>query len=528
MEKKKEETEQIAESFEAQVESIKQKGKDLKGENRDFFQSIVQRLENNNQVLDDLRKEHAAARAQLKDLKKEKESQRNNKDLDQEIKQLNHKVNLLKKQIDGLRHNKQAAIDRQGELQVLLKTFAAEDAGKDDTQERIRQLKNKLDNANIKNQETNHLFKAYNQIVYLLERQKMHWTPIIEEKQKEIKQKERDIKELELITRDSQHSMLSANNEYTRLRNANADAAMKRKEKLKEKTEQLQTTMHRPLSDAEDSSSQAKPSQSINSQPSILRNRVNRQQRDKKDEKLRAVASQYDEIREYFGKTEPEEILEFFNERRNTTDTLNKQIEELKEICSKLEKKVAQMRSALDEEEYTSAKGVGGNRIYAEGKRIHNEKMNQLKEAKAVEKSSAKHRKDVISGINHLADAMALVQVTQEDVDAQSDPISLLKWIHSKIEHIKGILNDEDGDILSETNPVALQAYAARVDSQFDIQQVDSSKRVAKRQMDPLKRAPKDNKGEITLRVKDRNAIKALAMKEAQEAQLKLKAKQKN
>ena len=528
MDRKKEEQEPIAESFEAQVESIKQKGKDLKGDSRDFFQSIIQRLENNNQVLDDLRKEHTVARNQLKELKKQKESQKSFTELAKEIKQYNHRVNNLKKQIDNLKHNKQKSIARQDELQLLLKSFDVEGIH-DDSNERIRQLKNKLDNANIKNQETQQLFKAYNQIAYLLERQKMHYTPQLQAKQAEIRQKERDLKELHLISRDSKHSMVTANNEYVRLRNKNAEAARKRQENLQAKTELLHSTMHRPLADGDESSMrEVKPTPSLNSQPSILRNRANRQQRDKKDEKLRTVQGQYDEIREYFGTGEPEEIQKFFKDRQESAQSLNDQINELKEQISELQKKLAQTKSALDEAEYTSAKGVGGNRLLTEGRRIIEEKTKALEEARALENSTAKHRKDVLSAIQHLSDAMSLVQVTAEDVEAQSDPVSTLKWIHEKIQNVKQTLSDEDGDILSATNPLALQAYAARIDSQFDIQQVDSSKRIGKRQLDQFKRAPKDNKGEITLRVKDRNAIKALAQKEAAEAQARLKAKQKN
>ena len=297
MDQKKEEQEPTAENFEAQVASIKQKGKDLKGDQRDFFQSIIQRLENNIQVLDDLRKEHTAARNQLKDLKKQKETQKSYTELAKEIKQCNHRVNNLKKQIDNIKHNKQQSISRQDELQLLLKSFDVEGIH-DDSYERIRQLKNKLDNANIKNQETMQIFKAYNQLVYLLERQKMSYTPILEKTQREIRQKERDLKELTLISRDSKHSMVTANNEYIRLRNKNSEAARKRQENLQMKTELLHSTMHRPITDGDESSMRdVKPTPSLNSQPSILRNRANRQQRDKKDEKLRTVAGQYDDIR---------------------------------------------------------------------------------------------------------------------------------------------------------------------------------------------------------------------------------------
>ncbi len=55
----------VAETFEAELASITEKGKDLKGEQRIFYQSIVERVSNNVQVLADLRREHTALRSHL-------------------------------------------------------------------------------------------------------------------------------------------------------------------------------------------------------------------------------------------------------------------------------------------------------------------------------------------------------------------------------------------------------------------------------------------------------------------------------
>ena len=68
---KKEESPQITatETFEKELEQIKENGKEIKGQNnRNFYKSIVERLENNVKVLAELRQEHTALRERLKEL----------------------------------------------------------------------------------------------------------------------------------------------------------------------------------------------------------------------------------------------------------------------------------------------------------------------------------------------------------------------------------------------------------------------------------------------------------------------------
>ena len=512
MQKEEEKTPGVAETFEAELASIKEKGKDLKGTDRDFYISIVQRLENNEQVIADLRKEHSALRDQLRELTKEKAKRTKDTDLPAEIKRYTHKVNLLKKQIDNLKHKKLEAVNRQAELQIQLNNYnsvGTVDLGAG----RIVSLRNKLDNAEIKNQETTHLMKIYNQIAYQLERQKMRWNSLVEVQKKEIDQKKRDLSDLELIARDSQHSKNAAYLEFTRLQAKNAAARERRNQLLQTKVSQVHQNMHLPVADDTLDSRTPKTQQSLNSQASVLRNRNNRAVRDKKDEKFRAVASKYEEIQEYFGTNDPDQIKKFFDDRRATTETLNKQIDELKEACAELEKQVAQRRSAIEEIEYTSAKGVGGARLINEANKILYKNQAELKETQREVDSHKQFKKSLESGILHLTDEMQLVQKDPVSFESSADAIA---WVKETIGRLKPALDDEDFDFLGVCNQqVIAQKIAA--ESVFDIQQVDSSVRVPKpRAGEIFKRPQKGDKGEFVSRVQDRNTIKAAALKAAQ------------
>ncbi|EAY12628.1 hypothetical protein TVAG_074560 [Trichomonas vaginalis G3] len=511
---KQEEEKPIAESFEAELASIKEKGKDLKGTERDFYTSIVQRLENNDQVLQDLRKEHTQLRAELADLTKEKSKRTRDPDLAQDIKRTTHSVNLLKKQIDKFKHQKQEAINRQAELQVQYQNLTGGEGPKDTTAERLVSLKNKLDNAEIKNQETLHLKKVYDSIVYQLQRQKMHWNRLIEEQKKEIEQKKRDLADLELIARDSIHSKNAAEMEYSRLQAKYAANREKRNQQIQAKTAQVQQHMHVPISEDSGNDSRPKGNQSLNSQPSAVRNRNNRAQREKKDEKFRSVSAKYDEIREYFGTNDPDEIHKFFEDRKKNAETLRKQIEDLKAANAELEKEVAQRKSALDEAEYASHKGVGGNRLLTEAKKILIKSKEELNESEKEMSAQQNFRENVESGIYHLADEMQIVQKEPLKVNNTQE---CLDWIIQTITKVKASLEDEDFDFMTICNAQVV-AQKIQAENNFDIRETESSKRQPKARPGEMLRGrqQKVDKGEFVSRVMDRNAIKALAQRTAQ------------
>lgn len=525
MKKQEDEKPNVAETFEADLASIKEKGKDLKGTDRDFYNSIVQRLENNEQVLSDLRKEHTQLRTSLAQLTKEKEKRTGNIDLHADIKHSTHAVNLLKKQIDNYRHKKQEAIKRQNELQIQLQNLEGGTPAKDTTTERIATLKNRLDNAEIKNQETKHLLKIYNAIIYQFERQKMQWNRIIESQKKEIEQKKRDLADLELIARDSVHSMNAARLEYNNLQAKTAAAREKREQMLKNKTAQYQANLHQPIMEDSNSARQAKPQQSLNSQASVVRNRNNRAQKDKKDEKFRTVSSKYDEIVEYFGTGEPEAIVKFFEERRNTSETLKRQIEDLKAVNEDLAKQAAQKRSAIEEAEYTSHKGVGGNRLLNEAKKILLQENQKLEEAEKDKLARISFNESIDAGILHLADEMQLVQ--KEPLGTQN-PSEVLDWIKNTVANLKEKLEDEDYDFMQVCNAQVVASKIA-AENNFDIRETESSKRIMKPRMGEVlkQQRQKGDKGEFVSRVLDRNATKALAQRIAQQKAAEIAAKKK-
>jgi len=118
----------VAETFEAELAAIKEKGKDLKGETKVFYGSIVDRVSNNVQVLADLRKEHTQLRTKLGKVVRAKASKNTRCDLEGDLKHMQHEVNLLKRQIDRLKCGRDNSIADQHELEVVLANYASAEA----------------------------------------------------------------------------------------------------------------------------------------------------------------------------------------------------------------------------------------------------------------------------------------------------------------------------------------------------------------------------------------------------------------
>lgn len=512
----------VAETFEEELKSINERGKDFKGEKRDFYRSIVQRLENNCQILSDLRDEHSQLRQKLGELVKEKNSRLGTVNLAADIKHMDHEVNLLKKQNDKIKHQKDNSIARQRELEAILANFQKAESTEHPEEQRIKDLKNQLDRANIKNQEATHLVKLYQRIIFHMDNQKMKWNPILQEKQDVIHKKGKDIAELNLIARDSRHSKTIAVNDYYRTEEQCIAARKKRDVVLEAKKEQARAGNVNQMMDIDNEPKSSKHSQQLNPTQSVLRNKMNKAAREKREEKFRAVSSVYEAIRDRFGTTNPEKVKNFFTEREESQKTLEKQIEDLKEACEKLEKEADHIRSALDEAEYASSKGVGGERLITEGKKIYEARRNDLKLVQREVDAMDAHQKSVLSGIAHLHEVMEVI--IGQDEAIPENPEQRVDFYIEKISNTKDAMNNEDFDFTTIINVPAFVEQISRTDGGFDIEKVSSEHHIQRRNFEH-KRAQKEKPSDYQSRVLDRAQVKMNAIKAVQTYQQQKKEK---
>jgi hypothetical protein len=499
--------EEVTQTFEAELARITDKGKDFKGDQRIFYQSIVERVANNVKVLANLRTEHTQLREKLHALvdSKKQLTVRWSSTLADDIKHANHEVNLLKMQIDRIRNEKAIAVERQAELEVILANFRHSQEQVHPEEARIAEMKNRLDRANVKSGESTHLIKLYQQIIYLLERQRMRWGPAVRQSQESLKQQDRDIADLALISRDSRFARDSATSEYQRTRQQCAESKKARTAEFEKKTAQHLRIVDRQQYEACADQERSKPRGSIVSQPSALRNKMNKAAREKREERFRQVSAVYDEIREKFGTNDPNTIAAFFSERRGTVANLQLQIEDSTNACAVLERRINQLKCAIEETEYASAKGVGGRRLLTEGEEFLQGKRDRLMAVKREMAATAQHQRNIAVGVAHLADIMALVRLDEEEVPQEFS--RLLVWIRERVLRLREVLADEDGEFLPLVNKGVFAQMSAVIERGMGAEEGDAKK--------PKKtdQARKTKGGDAVSRVFDRVAVKQQAMK---------------
>lgn len=501
----------VAETFERELESIREKEKDLKGEQRKFFSSIVERVKNNVDVLAELRQEHTALRATLNKLIEEKRSRTNDVDLATAIKHRSHEVNLLTKQIDMLKHKKEDAMQRQVDLEIILTNYRNAAESPHPELDDIQQMNNKLDNANIKNNETKHLMKIYQGVIAQFDRQQMLWNPLVREQQEQIAKKDHDISELFLIARDSEHSKTTAKTEFSAVRGQCTKQQKKRETEIGSKKRQLVRIGNTESTDASAYGRPARAQAQISSTPSQLKSRMNRQLREKREEKFRQASVLYERVREAFGTNDPDAIETMFREREDTSHTLNDQISALKVSCKKVQKEIDSVQMQIEEQEFTTARGVGSQRMLHEGGNIMGRNEGRLRRRDRKIEAFQDHQKQVCVGIAHFVDLLSLVTCEAETVPS-SFP-DLADWVTAKAVRFREMLEDEDSPLIRYINTTAYLAYKAR-NGELE----EEVKKHVKRE-GGFKRAPKDQKGDVQTRVLDRNAVKAAAAKALQVAQ---------
>jgi hypothetical protein len=413
-------------------------------------------------------------------------------------------VNLMRRQIDHIKRDRSDSVERQQELAIIHANFKQAEIYTHPEEELMANMRNELDRVNIKNGEALHLMKIYHSIAYQFDRQKMRYAPTDRNKQAEISAKNRDISELTLVSRDSRYACTCAKNDYFRAKSEVHEASKKRREQLESKKAQV-ITNQQPF-DTELSKAPTKASPSINAQPSVLRNKLNKAAREKREERFRTVSAIHESVRDAFGTNDPDKIFSMFQERRNTNATLTKQIEDLKVACCEFQALSDRLQSQLDEAEYASAKGVGANRMIREGLTILEGKKGEKKKADRELEAVAQHQKAVASGCHHLQDILALVDTDEEH--AEMEPHEILQKCQKKVDEVAAALDNEDQEYLDVVNKTAFAQQKAKEDAALE--GTDKDKKpiritIGKRQ--------KDTKLEVVTRVLDRNAVKALAQK---------------
>jgi hypothetical protein len=301
---------------------------------------------------------------------------------------------------------------------------------------------------------------------------------------------------------------MSATYDYRRTRTEIADAATTRNAIIEKKKAQAMAGSQ--AAEVEQIRVLDKPQASLSSQPSVLRNKMTKLAREKREERFRQVSGMYESIAEFFRTTDPDKICEVLRERRENNATLEKQIEDLRSECADLEIQAERLKSQIEEAEYTSAKGVGTTRLLAEGRQSLEERHSEKRKAQRELDAVAEHQKQVGAGCHHLREILAIVEHDEEEIP--DSPDAALEWVLKKIHILKEALENEDQEFLILVNKQTFALQKLKEDALLEPEPLPRHQA----KVPGAKRAGKDAKLDITTRVLTRNAVKMLALKAVQ------------
>ena len=516
--RKKASTPRIAssENFETGFLAIKEKEKELHGEQRQIFSAVVLRIQNNNSTIYELRDEHSQLRSALANLIDERRKKSEVLNLDKEIKHLSHDISILKKKIDLIESKKQEAKLQQEELQRILEHYNNLNEVEHPGVTEIQKFKNKLDKAKIKNNETLQLIKIYQSITNQYDNQKSFWNKEILRQQDEIKKKNHDLEELRLIARQSRYSRDNAKINYKNAEEKYNIEKEKREQKLDKKTRELKAlTLQQSANPQYASRNQAQPSM-VNSR-SIYRTKQNKQNREKREEKIRQLNELLAQLKEEFNTNDPSAIETIFNQRKKSKEILEEQIEDINQSVKILERKIELTKTELEELEFAQSKGVGAMRMFSEGQKVQKKIQDKLMKEEKKISNVHKHYNKLVDTLDRYADLLVIVKDDDEEVPLE--PKERFEWIKSKAQLLMDLLDPENShQLILKTNKAALKYYISQREQEMIPMKKEDKKHSnqPKRIIDPLKsRTQKENRGDVVTRVLDRNQVKQLAVRQA-------------
>ncbi|KAH0792651.1 hypothetical protein GPJ56_003485 [Histomonas meleagridis] len=351
--------------------------------------------------------------------------------------------------------------------------------------------------------------KAYGIIINQFYKQQLIWNPILQETQRQIEKKQRDISELALVARDSKFSLSSFQNKFNETEAKINQSKMKRDRQLEAKQSQLSRITKDGFYEDDISRRQSKPLTSLYSQSSQLRSRMNKQLREKREEKLLQLTNVNNRIREVFGTNDPKKIKKYFDDKKEANEKLEKQIEDIKKSTKSLQRQVDNLKLSIEESEYVETKGIGANRMLSEGYKLRQNAREKLVKKERKRDVIEEQESIIRKAMNHYAETLKLI-IPDNDFVLPTNLEELSVWCLDKIKLAESLIEDEDADYLSTINRQAFMDLSKNYE--VDNLNTTMAKKSLKRTLDTIKK-PKGSKQEISPRVMNRQMIKQISQK---------------
>lgn len=426
---------QHTKNIQEQVEEHKRRIQMLEGDRKAYYENAEWRIEKNHEQIVQLRKEnkelhklkadrnsadeHVVATG-LADHPKEKNALRNKPGpvavniMDEKVRD---RVNVL----NNLKHITRKNQKRMEELQTRhdqlskdLDDAAESDAGESEDAQRLRNLENRLDKANLKCKEAEHIRKTYVQIKAKLEEEHKTFETKLDEMEQEIKRLRVELKDLKSMKNDA---MIARDAAKTELQKQEQEVYSERKRRELE--------LNKVKKEADEKQSQQElysKRLAAQGRGSITQDELTPEQRQQltgedEQQKITTYEEMFKQIKEATGVSDTQEVVERFENQGETREHLEELKRDNEKNITRLREDKEKLQGEFEEMKYSGeAKLSSGQRLLEEFEaHLAEEDMRRDNAQNKLDKSS-KILNDVKSGIEHLSEKLKHLKASSSQV----------------------------------------------------------------------------------------------------------------
>ncbi|XP_074655355.1 outer dynein arm-docking complex subunit 3-like isoform X2 [Tubulanus polymorphus] len=472
-----------------EIEDLKSKKTLLEGDRKAYYESSSWTIKKNKEKISSIRKDNKDLRKKLSDRlaaddhvinkafenKPVERAAMSNKSGPQAITTMDYKVCDTKKKLNALRHVTMSKQKRLSELKMQYEQMekdasdaVATEAGDSEDAQRLRNLENKLDKAQLKCNEADRIRKTYEVIKVNMLKDQENYENTLCDMEQEIIRLRGELKTLRSTNNDAQISKESAQTELHKL-----------EEEVYAERKQREIELQKMKKEAEEKKLQhERIEKRIAQRGSLTQDDLTGQDKqvisgEEQQQKITTYEEAFKRIKEATGVSDVQEVVIRFEHQGDTTQRL----EELKRDSEKQIQRLKEEKDRLTQE--FEVMKYSGEAKLSSGQRMLEEMEDHLSEEDR-RKDQAAYRLDkssqllvkVKSGVEHLADKLQHLKASKGQVPtAKLSPSSdeyVLDLLSVSEEKLLRLLEDLDGKDLEETmNQMEEEEFHASIETRL-------------------------------------------------------------
>jgi len=446
-------------SPEEQLEDLQRRFTLLEGERKATYETAKLNIQQNKEIIKQMKEESKMLRAQISTLRNEK-IQSVDKTLESKVSE----VQALQRKVDSLKAEnlkKQNDLhDLDGKLNELRTDAAVPSTEASPQMHQIRVLENRLDKAMIKYNEAQSIRKTYEGIVKRLKEERIGFDNQLAGIERTLKAKERDYEELLLLSHDAYHAKEMAQAELHRFEQGVMEERNQRDKEVQEKKVLVQQRVEmnqrleqreRMLKKQQDiekaGERQVKDTTAIIDSTSGIANDF------AQEEKLKIADYEeaFHRIKESTGVADVNEVIQKFLTQEDTHKNLTSLTRENQSRIDALSEDRRKLRLQVEELKFSSGGNVGRRQAIDDFETHLSEASAKFERNRGKFERMAKMLIDMKAGIGHLSEKLAIINLEggEAPIEMSDETVEeVLQQCELKLSKLMGRtreLDDPDG-----------------------------------------------------------------------------------